>query len=371
MSAPVPWLLNASMEVLICVGSGGVGKTTVSAALALAGAVMGKKSLVCTIDPAKRLAQSLGVERLGNKETPMPPEWLARTGIPPTASFWAMMLDMKHAWDELISAHATPCQKAQIFNNRFYQSLSGSLAGSQEYIAIEKLWELKTCRDYGLLVLDTPPIANALDFLDAPSRLLGFLDTEVSKHLFLPMLSVGQWGFRVWKASNNLFIKTLSRFVGIQTLEQLSEFLLAMGQLYEGFRERARQTQALLEKPGTAFVVVTTPQPERISEVQHFLEVLQKRKLQIAAVLVNQTHPPLDEKRLEELKTLPEPLSKKMESAYRAYEQQTLEEALSLQKLQALCTDIPLKTIPVLPNSHSELERLWKISQMLQGNSHA
>jgi anion-transporting ArsA/GET3 family ATPase len=324
----------------------------------------GQKSLVCTIDPAKRLANALGVEHLGNREICMPAEWLAQAGISSTLSFWAMMLDMKHAWDELISNHATDCQKTHIFNNRFYQSLSGALAGSQEYIAIEKLWELKRCRDYGLVVLDTPPIAHALDFLDAPSRLLGFLDTDASKHLFLPMLSAGRWGFR--KANNNLFTKALSRFVGLQTLEQLSEFLLSMGQLYGGFRERARQTQALLEEPGTAFVVVTTPHPERISGVQHFLEVLQKRNLQIAAVVVNQMHLPLGAELLEELQALPEPLAQKMELTCRAHEQQAFEDAQSLQKLQALCQGIPLKTIPALESTPSELERLWQISQTLQ-----
>jgi anion-transporting ArsA/GET3 family ATPase len=222
------------------------------------------------------------------------------------------------------------------------------------------------CRDYGLVVLDTPPIAHALDFLDAPSRLLGFLDTEVSKHLFLPMLSAGRWGFRAWKANNNLFIKTLSRFVGLETLEQLSEFLLSMGQLYGGFRERARQTQTLLEEPGTAFVVVTTPHPERISEVQHFLEVLQQRNLQIAAVVVNQIHLPLDKQLLEELQGLPEPLAQKMQLACQAHEQQALEDAHSLQKLYALCQGIPLKTIPVFESTPSELARLWQISQTLQ-----
>jgi len=354
------------MEVLICVGPGGVGKTTVSAALALAGAARGKKSLVCTVDPAKRLANALGVETLGNRETCMPADVLAQAGLPACASFWAMMLDMKHAWDELIAAHATPSQKAKIFDNRFYQSLSGALAGSQEYIAIEKLWELKMRRDYGWVVLDTPPISHALDFLDAPSRLLGFLDTEASRHLFLPLLSAGRWGFRAWKTSNNLFLKTLSKFVGLQTLEQLSEFLLSMGQLYDGFRERARQTQSLLEAPSTAFVVVTAPEPERMAQVQHFLEVLQKRKLHVAAVLVNQMYPPLEEALLEECRGLPPPLAQKMELAFRTHEKQALKHMRSLQKLHALCRDIPLKTIPFLGNAPSEMERLWHIAQILQ-----
>jgi len=357
------------MDVLICVGPGGVGKTTLAAALALGGANNGRKSLVCTVDPAKRLANALGIHHLGNHETPIPLECLppyAHHPSPPCdAPFWAMMLDMKHAWDELISTHATPSQKNQIFNNRFYQSLSNALAGSQEYIAIEKLWELKMRRDYGLVVLDTPPTANALDFLDAPSRLLGFLDAEVSKHLFLPMLSAGRWGFRLWQNSNNLLMKALSRFTGVQTLEQLSEFLLSMGQLYDGFRERARQTQALLQAPSTAFVIVTTPHYERIPEVQHFLEVLHQRQLQTAAVLVNQIHPRLEPHSQKALLSLPKPLAKKMKHACMAYEKQALEDARSLQKLHTLCQNIPLKTIPVLDNHHSELERLWQISQML------
>ncbi|MCL2012286.1 MAG: AAA family ATPase [Cystobacterineae bacterium] len=387
----------SSMEVLICVGPGGVGKTTLSAALALAAATRGRKSLVCTIDPAKRLAQALGLQRLGNQEArcclqqhkleiqaaPNPQENPCAEnkgaenkdaqnkdagGQPPMASFWAMMLDTKHAWDELISTHATPSQKTRIFNNRFYQSLSNSLAGSQEYIAIEKLWELKMRRDYGLVVLDTPPIANVLDFLDAPSHLLGFLDTEISKHLFLPMLSAGRWGFRLWKASNNLFLKTLSRFTGIQTLEQLSEFLLSMGQLYEGFRTRARQTQNLLEAPSTAFVVVTTPHPERVSEVEHFLETLEKRKLQTAAVLVNQTHLPLEPHSREALRALPKTLAKKIKLAHQTLRQQADEDAYALQKIQTLCHNIPLKIIPALDSSHSELKRLWQLSLIFQNS---
>ena len=356
----------ASMEVLICVGSGGVGKTTVSAALALAGAVAGKKSLVCTVDPAKRLAQTLGLECLGNREVRMPAEWLAQVNAPATTSFWAMMLDMKHAWDELILAHATEGQKAQIFGNRFYQSLSTALAGSQEYISIEKLWELKMCRDYGLVVLDTPPIAHVLDFLDAPSRLLGFFDTDVSKYLFRPALSAGKWGFGLWKTSNNLLVKTLSRFVGMQTLEQLSEFLLAMGQLYEGFSERARQTQNLLQMPSTAFVVVTTPQADRIPEVEHFLGVLQQRNLQVAAVVVNQLRLPLEIQHLEGLDALPLSLAKKMQRAFHSHAQQAEEDALCLQKLRALCHNIPLKTIPLLDGTLDEQQRLWHISQTLQ-----
>ncbi|MCL2626755.1 MAG: AAA family ATPase [Cystobacterineae bacterium] len=362
---PSPWPL-ASIEVLICVGPGGVGKTTLAAALALQGAALGRKSLVCTIDPAKRLASALGIHHLGNHEALIPLESLSRLNPSPSpAPFWAMMLDMKHAWDELISNHATPSQKTHIFNNRFYHSLSNALAGSQEYIAIEKLWELKMRRDYALLVLDTPPTASALDFLDAPSRLLGFLDTAVSKRLFMPMLAASRWGFGLWKNSNNLLLKTLSRFVGMQTLEQLSDFLLSMGQLYDGFRERAYQTQTLLQAPSTAFAIVTTPHHERISEVQHFLDTLHQRNLQVASILVNQVHLPLNPLLHEELQQLPKPLAKKMERAYVAYEQQASEDARSLQKLHALCPNIPLKTIPLLPNGSSELERLWHISQIL------
>ncbi|HLL56256.1 MAG TPA: ArsA family ATPase, partial [Myxococcaceae bacterium] len=155
-------------DVIVCVGAGGVGKTTISATLALRAAVDGRSALVCTIDPARRLASSLGLSELGNTETRIPDEVLSSVGQQPKAGLYAMMLDMKQTWDALIERYAPPDKRERIVNNRFYQSLSSRLAGSQEYIAMEKLWELHNHRDYSLIVLDTPPTAHALDFLDAP-----------------------------------------------------------------------------------------------------------------------------------------------------------------------------------------------------------
>ena len=177
-----------SSDVLITVGSGGVGKTTVAAAIALRAAMEGQGSLVCTIDPARRLANALGLQALGNAETEISTATFANAGLAPRAPMRAMMLDMKRTWDELIERRAPPDKREKILNNRFYQSLSSALAGSQEYVAMEKLWELRTQRDYPLIVLDTPPTAHALDFLDAPNRILDFLDNDASKWLLTPAI---------------------------------------------------------------------------------------------------------------------------------------------------------------------------------------
>lgn len=282
--------LLANKSVIVCVGSGGVGKTTVAATLALEAALDGRKSLVCTIDPAKRLANSLGLHELGNQEARISEKQFEQSGLPPRSGLHAMMLDMKQSWDDLIMRYAPEDKRKKILENRFYQSLSSALAGSQEYIALEKLWELRSQRDYQLIVLDTPPTAHALDFLDAPNRILDFLDNDAAKFLLTPALAAGRVGLKMFSLGSSYIAKTLSKFTGAETLQELAGFLMAVSGLNQGFRDRARQVRGLLASQQTAFVLVTAPMPERIDEAVHFHTVLKDNQMQVGAVVVNRVH---------------------------------------------------------------------------------
>lgn len=280
----------AGLEVLVCVGPGGVGKTTVSASLALQASLVGRDAMVCTIDPARRLANSLGLKAFGNVETRIPDAIFEAAGLRPGAPLHAMMLDMKRSWDDLIGRTASPEVRDRIFANRFYKALSTALAGSQEYIAMEKLWELRRSRDSGLIVLDTPPTSHALDFLDAPDRLLAFMDNEAARFFLTPARRAGKVGVKLFSLGSSFVLKQLSRVAGAQTLEELGAFLGALSSLNEGFSERARAVKALLADEKTGFVLVTTPAAERLDELISFHAQLVRTGHRPVAVVVNRTH---------------------------------------------------------------------------------
>lgn len=275
-------------KVVVCVGSGGVGKTTVSAALALQAAAQGKKVLVCTIDPARRLANSMGLEALTNAETRIPDAALARIGAPIPGELYAMMLDLKRAWDEVIERYApSPERRDAILENRFYGQLSTALAGSHEYVALEKMHALYVRGGYDLIVLDTPPTSNALDFLDAPDRIIDFLDSDAARLLGTPVAHAGRVGLKVFQAGSNYAGKVLSRFTGAGTLEELARFLSSLSGMYEGFKQRAAAVRALLASAQTAFVIVTRPDAMVIEEALHFHTLLQRNHMPVAAVVAN------------------------------------------------------------------------------------
>ena len=277
----------------ICVGSGGVGKTTLAAAIALRAAVEGKKVLVCTIDPARRLANSLGLEALDNRETRVPHERLVAAGLAPRGELHAMMLDLKRSWDDLIGRYApSPEQRDRILANHFYQQLSSALAGSQEYVAVEKLYELANDRDYDLIVLDTPPTVHALDFLDAPNRVLEFLDNNAARWLLTPALTAGKMGMQLLSLGSGRLIQGISRFTGMETLRELAEFMLSLSGMYDGFKDRAARVKALLAGPDAGFVLVTSPQPLPVDEALHFHELLRAAGLHVGAVIANRLHAP-------------------------------------------------------------------------------
>ncbi len=349
-----------SRGVLVCVGPGGVGKTTLAAALALQGAALGRKSLVCTIDPARRLANALGLSELGNIARPIPESELQAAGIHLAAPVEAMMLDMKQSWDELIARAATPEQRERILSNRFYQSLSSALAGSQEYIALEKLWELHSAGTQDLLVLDTPPTAQALDFLDAPARVMDFFGSDTARWLLTPALRGTKVGLRLFGLGGNLISRALSRVVGGQTLSDLAAFLLAMSGMNEGFRQRAQGVRALLASQETVVVLVTGPAAERREEAVRFHQALREQRLNVAAVVVNQVHDGVAPEDVAAAARLPEPLRTKLERTLSEANSLAQADARGLLELRAAVAPTPLLSVPRFPTDVHDLSALWR-----------
>jgi len=281
-------------RIVVCVGSGGVGKTTVAAAIALDRALAGGRALVCTIDPARRLANALGLSSLGNVESRVPEHKFADAGLRAGGELHAMMLDVKRTWDDLVTRHAPdPARRERILKNRLYQQMSSALAGSQEYMAMEKLYELATDRDYDLIVLDTPPTAHALDFLDAPDRILDFLGNDAARALLAPAIGAGKLGLRLAQLGGGYVAKTLARFTGQAALSDLGDFLQGFQGMYEGFKDRAAAVHALLSQPEVGFVLVTSPSPLSIDEALAFHERLHAESMPIAGVVANRVTPDL------------------------------------------------------------------------------
>ncbi len=275
-------------RVCICAGSGGVGKTTSSAAIAAGMAARGMKVAVLTIDPAKRLADSLGLPELGNEERQVDPELFNAAGVETNGGeLWAMMLDAKATFDELVRRHAPDEEtRDRILANRIYQQLSAALAGSQEYMAMEKLFELHAENRYDLLVLDTPPTRSALDFLEAPRRLMQFIEGRALQVFMRPT----GFGMRVFGRGTSVMFSVLRRVTGVEVLEDLSEFFQAFSGMVGGFRERAKRVNELLADPETCFLVVCGPQGEPISEAVYFHRKLVEARLPFGGVIVNKVH---------------------------------------------------------------------------------
>ncbi len=284
----------AGRRIAVCVGPGGVGKTTLAAALALQRAMEGGRVLVCTIDPARRLANALGLESLGNVEAHVPEHKFREAGLAPRGQLYAMMLDVKRTWDDLVARHAPDrSRQERIYKNRIYQQLSSALAGSQEYMAMEKLYELATERDYDLVVLDTPPTSHALDFLEAPDRILDFLGNETARALLTPALSAGKLGLRLFHLGGTYVAKTLARFTGADVLTDLADFMTGFQGMYEGFKNRATAVRALLGQPDVGFVIVSSTSPRSVDDALYFHERLHAESMPIAGVVANRVTPTL------------------------------------------------------------------------------
>jgi len=268
-------------KIVVCCGSGGVGKTTTAAALALRAAERGRRTVVLTIDPARRLAQAMGLTELDN--TPR-----AVAGV--DGQLDAMMLDMKRTFDDIVVAHAEPAKAAAILQNPFYVALSSSFAGTQEYMAMEKLGQLKASGEYDLVVVDTPPTRSALDFLDAPERLTTFLDGRLVKILLAPAKAGGKAYLKVVTVGFNVFTSAITRIIGASVLQDVSQFVAALETMFGGFRERAQATYDLLKADGTMFVVVATPERDALREAAYFVERLASEQMPLAGLVVNRVH---------------------------------------------------------------------------------
>ena len=271
-------------RIIVCCGSGGVGKTTTAAAIGLRAAERGRQVCVLTVDPARRLAQSMGLSSLDN--TPRLVDGLDDAS---GGSLHAMMLDMKRTFDEIVEAHADPARAAQILANPFYQSLSSSFAGTQEYMAMEKLGQLRRSNEWDLIVVDTPPSRSALDFLDAPERLGRFLDGRLIRLLTAPVKAGRPFG-RVLNAGFSVMTGAMTKLLGGQVLRDAQTFITAFDTMFGGFRERAEATYKLLQAPGTSFLVIATPEPDALREASYFVERLAEERMPLAGLILNRVH---------------------------------------------------------------------------------
>jgi anion-transporting ArsA/GET3 family ATPase len=279
--------LLATREIVVSCGSGGVGKTTTAAAAAaMAATHLGGKVLVLTVDPARRLANALGLERFGNTETRVPDSAFEAAGVTPRGELWAAMLDTKQSWDDLVERHA-PDEKTrdQILANSLYQNISGRFVQSHDYIAMERLYEIHSSGTYDLIVVDTPPTRNAIDFLDAPERMGDFFSSKLLRWLTAPAKS------RVLTMASKPFYSVADRILGSQFLEDIAEFFGLFQTMAPGFVERAEAVTRTLADKRTTFLVVSTLEAAPLHEAEHFIEVLEERKLHLGALVLNKVLP--------------------------------------------------------------------------------
>jgi anion-transporting ArsA/GET3 family ATPase len=288
-TAPTLEQLCSAKEIVVSTGSGGVGKTTTAAALgAAAAAHLGVKVLVLTVDPAKRLASALGLEQFGNDETQVAPAAFAEAGVDPEGELWVAMLDTKQSWDDLIGLHAPdPQTRDAILANPLYQNITGKFVQSHDYVAMERLYEIHTSGRYDLIVVDTPPTRNAVDFLEAPDRMADFFSSRLLRWLITPYRS------RVVSFASKPFYSVADRILGTQFLQDIAEFFMLFQTMYDGFVERARAVTALLGGPQTSFIVVSTLEVAPAREAEFFLDLLSQRHYHVGALVLNKVLPEL------------------------------------------------------------------------------
>jgi len=360
--------LAAERPIIVCCGSGGVGKTTTAAVLALAGARSGRDAVVVTIDPARRLANALGLDALSDTAHEIDRERWDPAGVAPAGGrLSALMLDTKSTFDHLVLKYsADPAQGARILENRFYRNISGFLSGTQEYMAMEKLHELHEEGGYELIVIDTPPTRNALDFLDAPARLTRLLDNKLFRLVMAPTRA----SFRMANLALQAFFRTVSKVIGTEVVEDLVLFFQAFEGMEDGFRERAQRVLALLNDPGTTFVLVTAPARDAVSEAGYFAGRLSGAGLGISGLVVNRIHPEFgvdrpvrraapngDPEAVRQLEALYENLDDFAALSER--------ERRHLEGLEASVGRVPVVRVPLLEVEVCDIESLTEVGRYL------
>src|SRR6266571_2939454 len=358
-------------RVIVVCGSGGVGKTTTSAALALHAAIRGRRVLVCTIDPSRRLATSLGLSQLSGKARTLD---LRRFAPAPGGSMSAMVLDTKSTFDAIVMRFAPDeAARKRILGNRFYKHVPAALAGSHEYMAMEKLLELVADERFDLVVLDTPPTRHALDFLEAPDRLMSFLDTSVLRFFLRPYFVAGRLTLKVATRTGAMAFRLIDRFLGLQFLQDLSEFFLAFEGMYEGFKERAEKVHELLRGEDSGFVLVAGPARTTLDEARYFYWRLREKDMPFVGLVVNRLHPdPLAESGPAPRRPaavdaeLARGLLRLMEDQSRVARR----ERRGIARLEAEVTE-PLILVPELDADVHDLRGLAEIGEMVLGGGRA
>lgn len=367
MSASVEDLLEG-VSVCICAGSGGVGKTTTSAAIAAGMAARGRRVAVLTIDPAKRLADSLGLGELGNEERRVDPALLRSAGAgDPRGELWAAMLDAKATFDDVVARYAPDEEARQrILENRIYREISGTLAGSQEYMAMERLYELHESGRYDLLVLDTPPSRNALDFLDAPRRLVSFIEGRAIRLFLRPT----GFGMRVAGRGFSVVTSLIRRLTGLDLIEDLTEFFAATGGMIGGFRERAERVDRLLGDDRTSFLIVTSPTAEATEEAAFLRGRMRESGLRLGGVIVNRCHPPsqhavADAAAATSRLIAEGDLAERVVAAFEDRSRLAAHEARNVDALLGRVGSVPLVSVPELADEVHDLAALVALGRWL------
>jgi len=366
-------LRDRGTRIIVCCGAGGVGKTTTAAALALRAAEQGRSVVVLTIDPARRLAQSMGLEQLDNT-----PREVKGVDAAAGGRLDAMMLDMKRTFDEIVESHSTPEKAQQILANPFYQALSSSFAGTQEYMAMEKLGQLRAEADrdgtWDLVVVDTPPSRSALDFLDAPQRLGSFLDGRFIKLLLAPAKVGGKAYLKVFSSGVNLVTNTLTKVLGAQVLRDIQTFVAALDTMFGGFRERADVTYRLLQEKGTSFVVVAAPEGDALREASYFVDRLAAERMPLSGLVLNRVHDVVAgslsaERSIAAAETLTErkvhPLTAQLLRLHAERAQVATREKALTMRFTAAHPDVPIARVPAFAQDVHDLDGLRQVGRDL------
>lgn len=356
-------------KIVACCGSGGVGKTTISAVLGLYGAMSGRKTMVLTIDPAKRLADSLGLTAFDIEEQQVPQEKFRELGLTPQAELYAMMLDTKKIFDHLINRFITSKEMRQnVFKNRYYQQLSTVLAGSHEYMAMEKLYEIYQEGKYDLIIVDTPPSRSSLDFLKAPQRVVNVLGNNFFRKIIKPYVKTGLQSFKMFLFLASPVQKMITRVLGENVLEDIFDFFkLGNDVFFDGFHARAQEVKKVLSGQDTLFMAITSPMSAPMREVIFLHQTIMEYNIPFGGVIINRIHPPCALSENEIKKDITPELKAKLMGNFHNYRKLADSDAVAVQKLREdLGMEVSLCTIPYFKSDIYDFKGLLKIYNYLK-----